>query len=134
MALSDAWPLQQSVFSAITTALADAGETIEIYDHVPTNAPREHIRLHGFDVRDDSWKDTERGRHPVMIGFYTKHADSSTPIARGQSRIHAVNSIIHGALKDLRHNGGRMQFEMSDVEMDDDGVTGRGTLRYTIII
>lgn len=134
MALSDARPLQEAVYAAIVSALDGAGETISIFDHVPTNAPTEHIRLEGFDTRDDSWKDTERARHPVQIGFFVKQTDAALPVARGQARILAVLALVHTALKDLRHGGGRMQFEMSDVNMNDDGITGRGSLRYTIVI
>lgn len=134
MAVTDAWPLQQAVYQAIVAALSDAGQTISIFDHVPQNAPTEHIRLEGFDVADDSFKDTERGRHPVMIGFFRRQVSPDTPHERGQKRVHQVLDIIHGAVKDLRHGRGRMQFEFKDVETGDDGVSERGTLRYTITI
>lgn len=134
MAVTDAWPLQQAVYSAIVAALADAGETIPVFDFVPQNAETEHIRLDGFDVADESSKDTERGRHPVMIGFYRRQVSSDTPHARGQKRVHEVLDIIHAAVKDLRHGRGRMQFEFKDVETGEQGVSERGTLRYTITI
>ncbi|MCG8668916.1 MAG: hypothetical protein MI867_05845 [Pseudomonadales bacterium] len=134
MAVSDAWPLQQAVYSVIVAALADASESIQVFDHVPHNAPTEHIRLEGFDVADDSFKDTERGRHPVMIGFFRRQVSADTTHERGQQRVHEVLDIIHGAVKDLRHGRGRMQFEFKDVETGEQGVSERGTLRYTITI
>lgn len=131
MAVSDAWPFQQAVYSAVSAALASEG--LAVFDHVPTNPPKEFVRLEGFDINDASWKDTERGRHPVMIRVVTRPVDD-TETTLGQKRLHDLSALIHDAIKDLRYGRGRMQFEFKNVESDDDGATMMALLRYTIVI
>lgn len=131
MTVSDAWPLQQTVYSAVAGAMAAEG--VEVFDHVPTNPPAEYVRLEGSNIDDTSWKDTERGRHSVVISAFTRPVGTAVSSV-GQSRVKALCGLIHDAVKDLRHGKGRMQFEFMNVESDNDGVTSMGMLRYTIIL
>lgn len=131
MTVSDAWPLQQAVYSAIAAAVASEG--VQIFDHTPTNPPDEFIRIDGLNISDASWKDTERGRHSVMISFYTRPVAGSGS-SPGKKRIHEILALVHVALKDLTYGRGRMNFEFKDVDSGEDGATNSGMLRYTITV
>lgn len=126
--------LQIAVDAAIVAALESAGEGIPIYDFVPTNAEHEHIRLDGFKMMDQSFKDTERGAHRFQVIFHQRGAGdpSSGTFLRGNLRTQQVLAIIHEALKDLRVNRGRMQLLESDVSPGPDGTSHQGWLRYEI--
>lgn len=131
MAVSDAFALQQAVFSAVDAVMV--GQKVPVFDHQPTEPPQEFVRLDGMSVADESSKDTERGRHSMIIGFWMRPV-KGVASQRGLRRVHEICAIIHDAVKDLRHGRGRMQFEFKDVDTDDDGASAYGTLRYTIII
>ena len=131
MSVIDAWPFQQAIYSAVAAAVAAEG--LEVFDHIPTNPPAEYIRLEGFDIANASSKDTERGRHSVMIRVISRPVAGATSTS-GQSRIHALCDLVHAAVKDLTHGRGRMNFEYKNVESGEDGATDSGVLRYTITI
>lgn len=126
--------LQIAVDTAIAAALAAAEESIQIYDHVPIGTPHEYIRLDGFKMMDQSFKDTERGAHRFHVMFHQRGAGepATDAFVRGNARTQAVLAIIHGALKDLRFNRGRMQLLDSDVSPGPDGTSHQGWLRYEI--
>jgi hypothetical protein len=129
MTVADAWPLQQAVYSAVAAAVASEG--IPVLDHTPTNPPDEFVRLDGMNIDDASFKDTERGRHSVIIGFFARPVDAATS-TRGQARVHEILGLIHAAVKDLTYGRGRMNFEYKSVDSGEDGITTSGMLRYTI--
>ena len=131
MAVSDAFALQQAVFAAVNAVMV--AQKVPVFDHQPMDAPQEFVRLDGMTIADESSKDTERGRHGIVIGFWMRPVEGLTS-QRGFQRIHAITTILHDAVKDLRHGRGRMQFEFKDVEAGDDGASAYGTLRYTIVI
>lgn len=131
MAVSDASALRLAVYNAISAARTSEGEsesTLPIYDHAPAAPPARFLRMEGFDIADDSFKDTERGRHSVQVAYF----DSAG--ARGQGAAMDVLNWVHVALKDLRVGRGRMQFEFMDVESGGEAEGDHGILRYTITI
>lgn len=131
MTVADAWPLQQQVYSTVAAAVAAEGLTV--VDHVPTNPPDEFVRLDGLNIDDDSWKDSERGRHAFMIHFFVRPT-SQGATTRGFGRVHTILAMIHAAVLAMTYNGKRPNFEYKNVDPDEDGVTTHGVLRYTITI
>ncbi|MEL6310749.1 MAG: hypothetical protein AAFQ17_00025 [Pseudomonadota bacterium] len=127
MTVANAGPLQQAVFQAIEGALEASGQSIKVYDHVPTRAGDEFIRLEGIEAADASFKNEERARHSVQVSFFSR-------ARRGQLRVKEVLGTIHNALKDLRFGRGRMQFEYMDVDLGTDTQGDSGALRYTITL
>lgn len=133
MALTDQDGFQTAIFTAITTALANAGETMPVYDHVPETIPVEHIRIGGLDVDFYPVKDGERGRHSLIVSFFRRQVGGAVT-TMGQGRIHEVLNIIHADLDGLRYSRGRLRFEYSNVDDDREEKTMHGFLRYTIVI
>lgn len=129
MAISDAWPLQQAVYAAVTSAVS--GEGITVVDHVLQNPPMEHIRIDAMEMADASPKNAEKGRHSFMISYFLRPTGDATTYV-GMQRVWFVLNLIHNAVKNVTVNGTKPQQRYMEAVPDEDGLTQHGLIRYTI--
>lgn len=131
MTVSAMLPLQQAVFTAVSTAVA--GWAIPVYDHAPTNPPAEYIRLDGFAVSDISPKNGEIARHAFEFHHFLRPVSEAAQ-SLGQLRTKTVLAAVHAAVMGATLVGTRANHELLDIDRDEDGVTAHGRSRYTIIL
>jgi len=129
MAISDAWPLQQAVFTAVTSAVS--AEDIRVVDHVLQDPPMEHVRIEAMEYADDSPKNAERGRHSFVISYYLRPSGEFVTHV-GLQRVWQVLGMIHAEVKAMTVNGNKPQQRYMEAVSDDDGQTQHGMIRYTI--
>jgi hypothetical protein len=121
-------PLQVAVYEIVTGAIG----AIPVFDHPPTNAPGEFVRLDGFNVNDLDFKNGEAARHSFEVHHFLRPNGEAT--VRGQKRSKQILGQAHAALMAAEILGTHAQFEFMDVSPDEDGVSTHGRARYTIVL
>jgi len=129
MAITDAWPLQEAVYSAVSNAVFS--EDILVVDHVLHDPPMEHVRIEGMEYADQSPKNAERGRHSFMISYYLRPGGEATTYV-GLQRVWLILGMIHNAVKEVTVNNHKPRQRYMEATSDNDGHTQHGMIRYTI--
>lgn len=128
MTLALAGPLQAAVYQAVSAAVAP----IEVFDHVPTNPPGEFIRLEGFEVFDENFKNGEIARHSFEVHHFLRPGAEKAFL--GKKRTWEILALAHAAVMAADLLGTTAQLEYSDADSDADGVSMHGRARYTVTL
>ena len=132
MSGSASWPLQQSVYAALSgnaplNALLGGAR---IYDDVPQAAPYPHVSL-GQTSSSENGTGTEDGEEHIL----TLHVWSQNG-GRGEAQriMGAVRDALHTAsLTVTGHTLVNLRQQFSDVRRDPDGITLHGIVRFRAV-
>lgn len=135
MTLSKAVALQTAVYERLMAALATAGPggaAIPVYDHVPQDPDRYHVRLDGFDVYDRSPRSGLRlGEHVFEAHVFDRPGETG---GRGQLEVKRILALIDAALARWRPiaGDGLIELDNSTIDPEPDGATMHGRATYTV--
>lgn len=133
-----AWELQQAVYTRLAAQLAGlgpGGADVEVFDHVPSNPPRVHCRIDGFNIVQRQIKADK-----TLQGFNVHIFDrptTGTTAARGQKTTKILQERVVAALHDWTpafSGAGMIQHNNSDILPDEDGLTQHGLSRFLVYL
>lgn len=125
--MSDAgWPLQQAIYSVLSGALSQS-----VYDHVPHDSSFPYVVIGETTAVDDSNKTKDGQEHTVTIHVWSQY--------RGRKEVKEIMGLIYSALhkQDFAITGHHLvlsKFDFqSSIDIDADGKTYHGVVRYRIV-
>ena len=101
MTVLQRWPLQQAVYARLVAQLAGqggGGSDIPVFDHVPRNPPRLHVRIDSFAVVPGSTANGARARHDFSVHVFDDNTGADT--GAGMAEIARLQPIVVAALED----------------------------------
>ncbi|WP_299686690.1 hypothetical protein [uncultured Tateyamaria sp.] len=101
MTIQQQWPLQQAVWQRLTDALMGqgiGGADVPVFDHVPREPERLHVRIDGFLVVPHATKAGRRGRHEFSVHVFDDSTGDVT--GRGGENVARLQPIVVAALED----------------------------------
>jgi hypothetical protein len=101
MAVRHEWLLQQAVYQVLTAALvgqAIDGDDVPVFDHVPADPPRLHLRIDGFGVVPGDASNDDRARHEFRVHIFDENTGDQT--GGGNKEVMRLQAIVVAALED----------------------------------
>lgn len=101
MTIAHRWPLQQAVYARLVAQLVGEGldgADVPVFDHVPSEPPRLHIRIDGFGVFPGPSSNGKRARHDFSVHIFDDNTGADT--GAGSAEIARLQPIVVGALED----------------------------------
>ncbi|MEP4195980.1 MAG: hypothetical protein ABJL99_10135 [Aliishimia sp.] len=101
MSIDQRWPLQQAVFARLSERLVSEGlngEDVPVFDHVPSHAPRLHVRIDGFSIVPGTTGKGRRDKHQFLAHVFDDNTGDMTGVGTGE--IARLQTIVVGALED----------------------------------
>ena len=101
MTVRHQWPLQQAVYRKLVEVLSGQGidgADIPIFDHVPNDPPRLHLRIDGFSVLPSETANGDRAFHQFSVHIFDDNTGENT--GAGTAEIARLQSVVVGALTD----------------------------------
>lgn len=136
MSISRQWELQQAIHAQLTAELAGEGPgatDVDVFDHVPREPDRLHVRIDGFGASRRLIKG-DKTLHEFLVHVFDKPTTEASS-GRGQKTVRQLQAVIVAALDDwvpavtgataIRHLG-------SDAVPDQDGLTAHAVSRFQI--
>ena len=129
------FPLQQSIFSKITTGtltdVAGTSITDKVFDDVPEGTPYPYVVIGEETSQNVGTKDKDANEHTLTIHVWSQY--------RGRKEIKEIMSEIYTSLhnSDITLSGAslvniRHEFEQTLLEAD--GITRHGVMRFRVVI
>lgn len=138
MTASQAWALQQALYTKLTTTLAGqgpGGANVAVFDHVPANPDRLHCRIDGFNTVQRLIK-ADKTFHAFNVHLFDRPT-TEAGAARGQSTVKQLQSTVIAALHEWTpavSGASAVRHEDSFIAPDDDGLTQHASSRFGIYI
>lgn len=134
MTVSQRWPLQQAVHAKLTSALLGeglGGANVPVFDHVPNDPPRLHVRIDGFGVIPGPSHNGRRARHMFMVHVFDENTGADT--GTGTIEIARLQAVIVAALDEWPPFEGATGIEhiSSNSADDNDPLTQHGVSRFS---
>ena len=131
MAMQHLWDVQVGVFQAAKTACDALAPPVEVRDHIPVDMPAEYVRLDGFEMAGDLYKNTLRNRHEFVIHYFaaTREGEDAT---HGNKRSFAVMAAIDAALRDAPPMGWTLHLDGFDQGDDRHVAENHAFARYVL--
>lgn len=101
MTLAQRWPLQKAIHARLVARLAGQGidgADVPVFDHVPFEPPRLHVRLDGFTVTPGPASNGHRARHEFRVHVFDDNTGPAT--GAGSREVAGLCPIVVGALAD----------------------------------
>lgn len=139
MSISKAWDLQQAVYARLVAQLTGQGPggvDVPVFDHAPSDPPRMHVRIDGFNVVQRQLK-ANKTLHAFNVHVFDRPTDQ-TSIARGQKEAKQLQQTIVAALHDWQPSSAisasAIRHSSSDIQADEDGLTQHAISRFETFI
>lgn len=147
MSAQQRWELQQAIYARLTAQLAGqgpGGANVTVYDHVPADPPRIHVRIDGFNIVQRQIK-ANKTLHGFNVHVFDRPTSESGS-ARGQMTVAVLQEKIIAALHDwVPLNGSvspvvavtgasAIRHDDSFVAPDEDGLTQHAASRFQVYI
>lgn len=101
MTVAQRWPLQTAVYARLVAQLAGEGiegTDVPVFDHVPANPPRLHVRIDGFSIIPGSASNGRRARHDFSVHVFDDNTGTET--GAGMEEVARLQPIVVAALED----------------------------------
>ena len=101
MTVARQWQLQQAVYGRLAAELVGQGvngEDVPVYDHIPSDPLRLHVRIDGFSVIPGSASNGHRARHDFSVHVFDDNTGIDT--GTGTAEIARIQPIVVAALED----------------------------------
>lgn len=138
MSAQQGWPLQQAIYARLVAQLAGqgpGGADVPVYDHVPADPPRVHVRIDGFTADQRPIK-CDSTLHAFTVHVFDRPT-SESGAARGMKTVRELQQTIVAALHQwnpsvtgasaIRHSG-------SFTAPDEDGLTAHAASRFNVFV
>lgn len=137
MTIGQSWPLQQAVFARLVEALAGQGidgADVPVFDHVPQDPARLHVRIDGFFLVPGSVKAGRRGLHRFTVHVFDDQTGART--GAGREQVARLQALAVAALEDWPPFPGATAIEhlQSESAPDAEPATQHGVSRFQTYI
>lgn len=134
MTIEQRWPLQEAIYARLIDALSGQGVNgadIPVFDHVPHQPPRLHVRIDGFGLLPGRTSNGRRARHAFIVHVFDENTGSETSL--GSKEIARLQAIIVNALDDWPPLNGATGIKhiSSNSAPDEDELTQHGVSRFS---
>lgn len=138
MSVSVSWPLQQAIYTRLVAQLAGQGPNgsdVAVYDHVPADPTRVHVRIDGFNAVQRPLK-SDKTQHFFFVHVFDRPTGGDDS-GRGQKTAKVLRQTIVAALHDWNPSvtgASKIRHEQSTIETDEDGLTQHAFSRFNVHI
>lgn len=137
MSVEHRWTLQQAIWARLTDALSGQGidgADVPVFDHVPTNPPRLHVRIDGFGAFPGGSSNSRQSRHDFSVHVFDDSTGADT--GAGAQEVARLQPIVVAALEDWPPINGATGIThiRSNSAEDEDPLTQHGISRFSTII
>jgi len=125
MSFSQRSALQSAVYGRLVSQLAGAGtgqSDVPVFDHVPSNPSRLHIRVEGWFYIPSDRKGGTMGRHRFRVKVFDENTGANT--SRGMDEVTRLQTIVVAALENWSPITGATAIELLGSEDAPDDETG----------
>ncbi len=134
MTITQCWPLQQAVYARLVAALAGRGidgVDVPVFDHVPSQPPRLHVRIDGFGVIPGTTSNGRRARHDFSVHVFDDNTGVET--GAGRAEVARLQPLIVETLEDWPPLTGATGIShiSSTSAADDDALTPHVVSRFS---
>lgn len=129
------WDLQQAIFARLSAALAGqgvGGADVAVFDHIPQDPDRLHVRIDAFRVVPGGTRAGRTDQHSFSVHVFDDNTGDAT--GAGRAEIARLLPLVVDALEDWQPFEGATAVQLITIDSAPDAASQGGVCKFQTMI